>query len=357
MLLIVAQSARMLALQAYYAGVSCVALDCFSDFDTQGYCVAVHRLESLALTDVQAGLQRFQQCHHTIEACVYGSGLESYPETLQYLSRQFRLIGNPPAVFASTFPHPESFLRWDQWQIPYPDVCFSAPPDTENWLVKPLYGNGGTGIVRYSDTVTTDTSVFWQRERKGIAASVLFCADGMNFKIIGFNRQFNTVIEDRPFVFSGLITWPVIDPLIQTRVTDWLNDLVPGLGLRGINGLDFLVQDDSCYLLEINPRPPASLALYGSDGWLWHEAGVLQRGWPEIHPQALWSGLRIIYAQRDVLIQQDLTWPLEASDIPMSGVWIRKGQPICSIMSHQTTEAQVLNDLDRLEQSIFQLFL
>ncbi len=56
MLLIVAQSARMLALQAYYAGVSCVALDCFSDFDTQGYCVAVHRLESLALTYVQAGL-------------------------------------------------------------------------------------------------------------------------------------------------------------------------------------------------------------------------------------------------------------------------------------------------------------
>ncbi len=356
MLLIVAYSARMLAQQAKYAGLVCVAIDCFADCDTQASCNAVKQIKNLSLSEVQIAIDDLLPSY-LIDACVYGSGLECYPETLQYLSQQFKLFGNSPDVFASALPHLQGFARWDQWKIPYPEVRFSAPCDSESWLVKPLFGNGGSAIIRYSDATRDRTSVFWQREMTGMVASVVFSADGLRFKIIGFNRQFSIMLGEYPFVFRGLLTWPHIDSMIRTQIFDWLSCLVPGLGLKGVNGLDFMIQSDGCYLLEINPRPPASLSLYGRQGWLWHQAGCSQREWPDTDPIIHFDGLRIVYAPQDVLIPQELVWPKEANDIPRSGVLIRKGQPICSIMSHQLTEAQVLDDLDRLEQSIFQLFL
>ena len=48
-------------------------------------------------------------------------------------------------------------------------------------------------------------------------------------------------------------------------ITGWLKQLVPVFALKGLNSLDFIHADDCSYVLEINPRPSASMQLYDED--------------------------------------------------------------------------------------------
>ena len=130
----------------------------------------------------------------------------------------------------------------------------------------------------------------------------------------------------------------------KERITCWLKELVPVFTLQGLNSLDFIQAGDKSFVLEINPRPSASMQLYDADlltGHIKASLGELR----DYGSHEGFTGYQIVHAKQDVIISDGFEWPSWCMDIPGSGTTCRTGQPICSIIAHQSEAQSVINEL------------
>lgn len=355
-LLIVANSARMLAQAANKAGLKPLVIDLFADLDTQSYAKAFRKIPSLAEEHLAPALDDLVD-HYGVSHVIYGSGFENNPDSLRYLGSRVLILGNDPGTFIRLQDKPAFFSALDKLNIPYPAVCFNAPEDCDGyWLIKPMQGQGGVGIQRYHENHTALTSVYWQQYQAGTQHSVLFLADGQTAQVIGFNTQWSVNLNsDQEFVFSGIINSSNLRDEHKQRIVVWLGKMVPVFGLKGLNSLDFIQGGDCTYILEINPRPSASMQLYDEDLLVRHiqasRGGTLGTGrlpsQAQIRSpqQADYSGYQIVYAEQDCIIPDFFSWPDGCMDLPESGNMCRAGQPICSIIAHAKKPQHVLDQL------------
>ena len=364
-ILIVASSGRMLAQAAKNAGLKPLVLDLFADLDTQGYAEGFRQVKSLAEQDLASAVDYFVE-RYAVSHVIYGSGFECYPESLYYLNSRMIVLGNHPEIFAWQQDKRAFFSTLDQLNIPYPEVAFSAPDYADDWLLKPMQGQGGIGIKRYYGDDVAKASVYWQKFQAGTPHSVLFLADGQQVKVIGFNSQWSVCLsETEEFVFSGVINGADLAYAHKAVITDWLKQMVPVFALKGLNSLDFIHADGCSYVLEINPRPPASMQLYDQDLLLRHiqvcvgsvgatlvahspETGRLKS--PLQSPPQ--TGYQIVYAKRDLIIPDHFEWPDWCMDLPKCGDMCRAGQPLCSIIAHQKNSQSVVEQLLTKQQLI-----
>ena len=109
--------------------------------------------------------------------------------------------------------------------------------------------------------------------------------------------------------------------------------LSQALNLRGVFGVDFIVDGDSWAVLEVNPRPTAALSLLGA-----------------ARPQAL----RILYAPADLVIPEPFDWPDFTADIPAPFSRIPAAAPIASIAAPdpESAKARAAALLRRLENRL-----
>ena len=343
-ILIVASSGRMLVQAAKKAGLKALVIDLFADLDTRCYAEAFKRVPSLAEKHLTPAVDYFIE-HYAVAHSIYGSGFEYYPESLRYLSGRLILLGNLPDTFAMLNNKPLFFSSLDKLNIPYPDVSFCAPACPGNWLVKPVQGQGGLGIKRYHPDDSADSAVYWQKYQTGAQCSVLFLGDGQKVQVIGFNRQWIiSLSESREFIFSGIINCCDLLNEQKELITDWLKKLVPFFALKGLNSLDFIQADDTCFVLEVNPRPSASMQLYDAD-LLNRHIKASQGELTDYRSHKGCTGYQIVYAKRDVIIPDGFEWPDGCMDLPESGVMCRTGQPICSMIAHQKQAQSVMNEL------------
>ena len=83
--------------------------------------------------------------------------------------------------------------------------------------------------------------------------------------LLGFNEQFMRAVGDAPFCYAGAATCTVASRASQQRMQAGLDRLVRVTELRGLNGVDFLLDGAAVYVLEVNPRPTATFELYDED--------------------------------------------------------------------------------------------
>ena len=343
-ILIVARSARMPAQAARAAGLKPLLIDLYADLDTQGYAQDFKQLPSLAAEHLMPAVDYFIE-RYAVTALIYGSGFESYPESLRYLAGRLRVLGNTPDTFIRLHDKPAFFAGLDQLNIPYPAVCFQPPDDEGHWLVKPMQAQGGVGIKRYHPNDGAEPAVYWQQYQPGAQHSVLFLADGQQAQVIGFNTQWTIDLgADRKFLFSGIINHCDLPAAQQQRVIGWLKKLVPLFSLKGLNSLDFIQSGDKVFALEINPRPSASMQLYDAELLMRHIKASM--GELTDYPDSYgYTGYQIVYAEQDIIIPDGFAWPDGCMDLPGDGVMCRKGQPICSIIAHQKRAPSVMDAL------------
>jgi methenyltetrahydromethanopterin cyclohydrolase len=362
-ILIVASSGRMLAQAAKNAGLKPLVIDLFADLDTQSYAEDFRRIKSLAEQDVAPAVDDFIQ-RYAVARVIYGSGFEYHPESLRYLASRLTVLGNHPDVFAKLQDKQAFFSTLDDLNVPHPEVAFSTPDSANGWLLKPMQGQGGVGIKRYRARDSADNSVYWQKFQAGTQHSVLFLADGQQVQVVGFNTQWSVSLsETQEFVFSGVINNADLPDEQKALVTGWLKQMVPAFGLKGLNSLDFIHADGCSYVLEINPRPSASMQLYDEGLLIRHiqacdgNVGAQSVGrnsvaycaaWQDYHP----TGYQIVYARQDLTIPDQFEWPDYCVDLPESGSFIRTGQPICSIIAHQKGSLSVSGQLLTKQQLI-----
>ncbi len=354
-LLVIAQSARMLAQLAMNAGYRPVAIDCFADEDTRQLAVQTVRVSSLALCDVRPAILAMRE-KHGLTHLVYGSGFEHHTETLLYLEQDWRILGNSAALFRRVQDKSAFFAQMAILAIQCPETVFSAPTVGGDWLIKPRQGEGGLGISLYDPNgdAIIPGEIYWQRHLNGQAMSVLFLACNGQVRLLGFNRQWTATIDDKHcFVFAGIRNRAELSPAHRQLLSGWLAKLARVYPLKGLGSLDFMLVNDRCYLLEINPRIPASAQLYGASIFSLHVQACLGKLGECASAEP--KGYQIVYARKSLRVPDGLYWPEWAVDRPRAGSIIGKGGPICSIIAAGKTAEQVENRLRRRQNFIEKL--
>lgn len=349
----VAQSARMLVQLTVAAGYQVVAVDCYADTDTQALALDTVKVNGLGLADLRAAIESVADLHG-LTHLIYGSGFEAHLDSLRYLQTRFVVLGNSAELLQQLQDKQSFFVRLEQLKIPYPHSAFSTPSDAADWLIKPMRSEGGAGISLFAKIDATGRrDVYWQRRLNGEVYSVLFVASQGRVKLLGFNRQWPVDADAGDFAFSGICNHAELLPENQSLLAEWLEKLVGVYPLQGLGSLDFILQDQQCYLLEINARIPASAQLYGRSILALHcqaLTGVLGEI-QAVEPQ----GYQVVFAGQDMLIPTKMVWPDWAVDRPADGAFIGKGQPVCSIIAGGIDADQVVKRLRHQKNIIEQL--
>jgi len=109
-----------------------------------------------------------------------------------------------------------------------------------------------------------------------------------------------------------------------------------------LNSADFLVDRDEFRLLEINPRPGATLDVFEpAAGSLFalHVAACEGRltSTPPIFEGA--CAAAIVYAEHDIAAAPATQWPDWSADRPQPGTAIKAGEPLCTVKAAAATAA------------------
>ncbi|HWQ67632.1 MAG TPA: ATP-grasp domain-containing protein [Methanospirillum sp.] len=329
-ILVIGFSTRHVAVSASRAGYEVYAIDHFCDLDLRSCVCAYLQFEELAeLPDLIS-----QICNeHQIDAIITTSGAED-------LSRlPAPLLGTDRAVATRFLDKAETQRFFESHGFPVPGI---APSGAYPAMLKPCRGSGGwrNAVVRSEADIRRWEELFpgepyiLQEIAEGIPASVCCVTTGSSAKAIAVNRQIMRGTEDAPFGFSGSET-PFVHPLAG-QMRDLAEQIAAASGCRGIIGIDFMVTDQSCVAIEINPRFVGTLdTMERATGLsmvkLHIDAcqGILPDSIPD--PERCYMR-RILFATQDVTIDEDLSFLAPSvADIPAPPASFSPGEAIISV--------------------------
>jgi uncharacterized protein len=371
-LVVAAVSARTLAESAAQAGWRVIALDLFGDLDTRRVSTRWAPIGDPAtlVIDPQRLHTALEDAAHEpgVIGWVAGSGFEAAPDLLDAAPHRLPRLGMAgDAVRALRDPR-HFFATLDRLGLPHPAIAFDAPADATGWLVKRGAGTGGWHIRDAVHAGHLHADSYFQQVQNGTPMSALFLADGRSARLVALNRLTVRALGRHPHVYRGAIG-PIDDAALQSQVAAALTQLVPAFALRGLASLDFIAADGVPQLLEINPRPSASMALH-ANAW----PGGLMRAHveaaqgrlpatPAVHPPGL-RGTEILFARRACRVSAALAAQLAAAtdchDLPhwggTAGMPFAQADPVCSVSAQGATCAAVQQALaDRLGEIATQL--
>ncbi|MGJ3704391.1 ATP-grasp domain-containing protein [Variovorax sp. AFSI2.2] len=375
---VAAISARAMAQAAASDGFKVVALDLFGDIDT---CRAASRWLPIGTpgslqidaASVMAALRTLAEegvDGEPVLGWIAGSGFEGEPDLLEEGAAVLPLIGIAPAA-VRRLRDPAAFFGFLSARVlPFPQVLLQPPEDPSGWLMKDAHGCGGWHVrhAPWSMDEPPSSHHYFQREMPGLPMSATFIANGRDVHVLGFNEQSVRSFGTRPYVFCGAIgPVPLADDL-ASRVTDIARALTVEFELRGLCSLDFMRDGDAIGVLEINPRPPASMSLYrwpdGSPGVMQAHVRACLQG--ELPPSTVSSpaqdieGIEIVFARQPVELdaaaaERLAAWP-GLCDVPAPGQRFDIDDPVCTLTASGTSAQQVrarLNEgRERLLQSL-----
>jgi len=365
LLAVAALSARMLAESARDGGYRPVALDLFGDADTRRTAQEWRPIGTPAnlAIDGEALLAALHRLRGQGAAgWIAGSGFEGRAALLAAGARLLPLIGNAPAVVAAVRDPACFFGRLAALGIPHPPSSVAAPPLPAGWLRKNFASSGGWAVRLAGRRLPGEAGTYYQRIAPGQPMSALFLADGRRARLLGVNLQIVRRLGGRPYVFRGCIGPLPVAAGLRRELAGMLDALSADFGLRGLNSLDFLLDAGRPAVLELNPRPSASMALYRDalPGGLLraHVAASREGRLPAAGDDAPGTlrGFEVVFAHRRQRVgtagaaaMAQCAW---CHDLPAGGAALAWGEPVCTVSAAGNTVGEVLAQLVRRRRQI-----
>lgn len=344
---VAALSARLMAEASARDGFDVVALDLFGDADTReasSHWMSLGEPATLAIDDARtlAALRELAR-RGDVSGWVAGSGFEGRPGLLAEAAELLPLVGTSASAVCRVRDPAEFFDFLASNGIHYPPVRLGTlartlPDDGTRWLVKDATGCGGWQVWRATPRRLADMPAhhYLQQEAPGVPMSATFIANGRTAVILGFNELTVRRFGPRPFVFCGAVGPVTLPAPAAARALAAVRALTAGFELRGLCSLDFMRDGDQIAVLEVNPRPPASMALYGEGLMAAHVQACLHdelpapRAWP-----GRVEGTEIVFARHSGLVDDAMArrlsaWP-GSHDLPRAGTRLDAGDPLCSL--------------------------
>ena len=362
-------SARALAEAAAREGFGVVALDVFGDLDTRR---AASRWQPIGVPqmlriDGELLLAALEQLARDDEAqgWIAGSGFEGRPDLLDAGHRRLPLIGNHAATMRRVRDPYAFFSALETHGVAHPPVRYDEPADTRGWLRKDFAGCGGWQVQRAEEAgaEALGATQYLQRWHDGAPMSATFIADGRHARVLGCNLQLSCEVGNAPFAWRGVVGPLPLSDAVQVQVMEALHALVGTFGLRGLCSLDFLLREPGprIEVLEVNPRPPASLDLYAAHGLPVIDAHVrVCDGSAVAELPALSAplprGSAVVFARRDLVLgpaaAQWLAAQAHVHDLPPRATSFRARDPVCSVSAAGNDIAAVQEQLEQRSQAL-----
>ena len=369
-LAVAAISARMMAESAAQGGFDVAALDLFGDRDTrrastEWFPAGTPDGFRIDAEKTLAVLKRLPGRNGMI-GWVAGSGFEGLPDLLEQGAEVLPLIGTPAAAVRRV-RDPGSFFGFlDSEQIGHPPIRSDPPADSTGWLIKNARGNGGWHIRRASpNEAEVPQHHYFQRHACGSPMSATFIANGADACVLGFNELIVRRFGARPFVFCGSVGPVPLADDVARRLTRAVRRLAAEFSLRGLGSLDFMLDENHIAVLEVNPRPSASMALYSRhlpQGLMAaHVRACTHAELPRLDavPQPV-NGTEIVFARRSLVLDEAASarlaqWP-NGHDLPFvrssAGAAFDAGDPVCSVSAAGATAEQARTQLTQRREAL-----
>jgi predicted ATP-grasp superfamily ATP-dependent carboligase len=333
--LVIAVSARMVAQLAVADGYDVTALDRFGDVDLRALAPGATAPSSDALAALADEVEA--------EAVVYGAGFENRPDLVARLAEGRELLGTPAESLAP--------VR-DPWAVAAAARSAGArAPETRSvhelpeaagarraeWLRKSLRSGGGRGVRAWAGGRLAPTEIL-QRRTDGLSSSAAAVGDGRRAVVLGVTEQ----LHRRPgFGWMGNVVPPRLPDGELAELDGQLravcDEVAARFGVRGAFGVDAVWDGRHAWVLEVNPRPPGSLELFGPGCFEAHVRGARSMGLPTAGtpPATRCAKVKLVlFADRDVRAPDPGRWPAGlVRDIPSGGETIRRGAPVCTLIS------------------------
>lgn len=269
--IVVGASVRAFAASAARAGWMVHAADIFNDTDLREVAA-----ESVRVADYPRGL-RAAVGRFPLAPVVCTGALENHPDVVEALGRDRPVAGcgadtiravRDPARLAAV-------VRAAGFAFPHTVTSAAGLPTDGSYLVKPRASAGGRGIAAWHGqaAATDDGSMLWQRRVAGRPWSAAWVACRGGAVLIGASRPLGGGDWSgcRRFSYCGSVDVPLPAlPDDRRRSFEALGAaLTRSFGLVGAFGCDMIVTSaGSVHVLEVNPRPTASMELIErATGW------------------------------------------------------------------------------------------
>ena len=336
--LIAAISGRALAASARRGGYLPLVADFFGDEDTLQVAQAHVRFggklaQGIEEEPLMRALHRLSEREEPL-GIVCGTGFEDRTQLLADVARRWRLFGNEAQTVAKVKDPGLLSSICAASDIPFPELSPTKPAAPADWLAKRTGGSGGSHIKPARQSPAGESAIYYQRKKPGIPISALFLADGTQASVLGFSEQWSSPASGKPYRYGGAVRPAPLAPRAAATLAAAVDRLVPAAPLVGLNSADFLVDGECFWLLDVNPRPGATLDIFEPP-----EASLFVR-----HMQAcagkLGSAPRyadgaeaaaVVYAEHDIGSAPLLDWPDWSADRPSAGSAIGAGEPLCTV--------------------------
>jgi uncharacterized protein len=330
-LIVAGISARALAVAARRAGFAVIAFDAFGDLDTRDACretvVFENAIGGFANVDLTAAVAARARDHGAI-GLVYGTGFDDCPQRLAQIETATPILGASPKAMALA-KDPRFFVQaCADAELAHPEIAFETPDAPSGWLIKRRGGSGGLHVKAGADRELLDVDEYWQRRIQGRSVSLLFARDSRVLTPIAWSEQWTAPCIEAPFRHGGA-AGPIEG---RSNLLGRLAALTSALGVRGLASADFLDDGEQFWLLEVNPRPGATLDLFDEDAdplLARHLAALADRSLPPPKSRSPRAS-EIVYAVGPFIVSAR-EWPNWVADRPAPGTRISMGSPICTV--------------------------
>jgi predicted ATP-grasp superfamily ATP-dependent carboligase len=379
-LLIVGSSARAAAWSARRANFSPLAIDQFADTDL-AECGPAIRVGDLRNESEAAAREAPRS------PWMYTGPLENDPELVERISLDRTLWGNSAAVLRQVRDPWRLVAVLTESGLPSPQIL--APGETATagrWLRKPLSSGGGRGVRewvvphrggsppagRLPESILP-ARCYLQQFIPGMVASAAFVAGRRQTQLLGMTQQLVNVrwTGSSRFGYAGSL---ISSRLTQTHASQFERIgrcLADAFDLRGLFGVDAVINRQGVWPIEVNPRYTASVEVIeratGIRALALHAAACCDES-SESRPAIsvnLLCGKAIVYARKSIEIGQPFmdwvsetnsgrAWP-RVADIPAAGQSVDAGQPIVSVLAEGVSATAVRRGLRRLAERVVRL--
>lgn len=392
-ILVIGIDAAALATSAKMAGYNVFAADYFGDQDLKRACKdnlsiiaqkpgkSCKRLETNFSPNALLSLTKKLLATHRIDAVLLASGLEDSFQPLAKLNDLIPIIGNNPKIIKKVRDKTQFFHELKKIAIPHPETALARNPDEGKRaakdigypvMVKPLAGFGGVGIRKVKDrdelgkvfpqVVSLSRGVLIQEFVSGMDASVSFLSSKKAAVVLTLSEQLlgiQGVGQKEPFGYCGNIVPASANEALMDMCRDTVQKIASHFSLTGSNGVDLVISKDGIpYVVEVNPRFHGTLEcverILGINLVNAHIKACVEGTLPllvEGRPTTSYVRL-ILYALRRSITPR-LTGIAEARDIPLPGVIIEEGEPLCSIVVEEKTRSSALRKSMMLADHIY----
>ncbi len=314
----------------------------------------------------------------TIEppAWMYTGALENHPDLVDQLAWVSPLWGNPGDVLARVRSPWELSESLTNAGLLFPEIRDSSDglPRDGSWLFKRYAGASGSGVSDWESAQApngSETAGCFQKRIDGTPCAAVFVAANGDAKLLGITRQLigEPWLGSHGFQYSGSIgPWPVSE-FVRNTLEELGNALAADFELIGLFGVDFILDRESAWTLEVNPRYTASVEIVerfsGVSAIAEHVAAcgaAVSQARPAGSRPIISCGKAILFARRDVVISQrfaesslalalETPWP-KLADVSPAGTPIESGRPILTVFAEGSDVADVEQ---RLRQRVAEL--